>query len=128
MVNRNRIVDEEGFMTVARNNNGSRIIKDGEVNGGRRLEMLSKGKSVRVEKKIIGGSMGKKGSIWSGIHRRFCWLTFRAGVWLSRMLKKEAKGGILGKKKTGCVLFGRKMRRDSLSDCWYLTTEKSRIL
>ncbi|KAI3913093.1 hypothetical protein MKW98_007109 [Papaver atlanticum] len=105
MVNRNRIFDEEGFMTVARNrlgksNNGYRNIKDGEISGGRRLEMLSKGKSVRVERKVIGGSMGKKGSrnvlhlaIWSGIHRRFCWLIFRDGVWLSRLLKREAKGG-----------------------------------
>ncbi|KAI3839011.1 hypothetical protein MKX03_030415 [Papaver bracteatum] len=106
MVNPERTVDEDGFITVARIrsskfDNESQIAKDGEVSGGRRSEMiLGKGKSIRVERKVIGGSMGKGGSrdvlhlaIWSGFRRRFCWLTFRAAVWLSRLLKREANGG-----------------------------------
>ncbi|KAI3856209.1 hypothetical protein MKX03_027791, partial [Papaver bracteatum] len=43
--------------------------------------------------------MGKKGirdiihvAIWSGNKRRFCWLSFKAGIWLARILKLEANG------------------------------------
>ncbi|KAI3895565.1 hypothetical protein MKX03_011774 [Papaver bracteatum] len=106
MVNYSRAVDREGFITATRRRtripeNVSHSTGGYKDFGSGRSKMQSReGKSIKVERKIIGGSMGKKGlrdiihlAIWSGIKRRFCWLSFKAGTWLSRLLKKEANGG-----------------------------------
>ncbi|KAI3877997.1 hypothetical protein MKW98_008274, partial [Papaver atlanticum] len=105
MVNLRRTVDEEGFTSVRRRRSRSvtRVCEDRrgyEVGMGRKTDLKSrKGESVKIERKVIGGSMGKKGTgdvlhlaVWSGIKRSFCWLSYKAGLWFSRLLKREANG------------------------------------
>ncbi|KAI3942443.1 hypothetical protein MKW98_013095, partial [Papaver atlanticum] len=104
MVNFNRSVDQDGFMTQSRRRTGQRecnSVKTFEENGRMRSDMKVKDrKNIKVERKIIGASMGKKGNrdiihvaIWSGNKRRFCWLSFKGGIWLARILKMKANGG-----------------------------------
>ncbi|KAI3880013.1 hypothetical protein MKX03_007941 [Papaver bracteatum] len=88
MVNISRTVDKDGFVTKSR-----RRSRPSECNPSNEPRGM-------VERKIIGASMGKKGrndvvhvTIWSGNKRRFCWLNFRGGIWLARLLKREANGG-----------------------------------
>ncbi|KAI3910898.1 hypothetical protein MKW98_022585 [Papaver atlanticum] len=106
MVNYNKTMDKEGFTTTIRRRSRfvervPKTIRGYEDKDRIQSDLPSRqGKSIKVERKIIGGSMGKKGSrdiihlaIWSGIRRQFCWLSFRAGLWLFRLLKKEASCG-----------------------------------
>ncbi|KAI3888757.1 hypothetical protein MKX03_013925, partial [Papaver bracteatum] len=101
MVNYNRTVDKEGFTTATRKRSrmfehAPCLIRGYDDKVRVRSYFLSRqGKSIKVERKIIGGSVGRKGSrdifhlaIWSGIKRQFCWLNFKAETWLSRLLKK----------------------------------------
>ncbi|KAI3917636.1 hypothetical protein MKW98_021398 [Papaver atlanticum] len=88
MVTLNRAVDKEGFITATRRRTRSseyvshptRGSKD--LGGGGAKVQSREGKSIKAERKIIGG-----------FKRRFCWLSFKDGLWLLRILKNEAKGG-----------------------------------
>ncbi|MCL7037134.1 hypothetical protein MKW94_028534 [Papaver nudicaule] len=96
MVTMKRSVDADGFMTQSRRR--SRPIEENSKMSSD--EKLRDRNNIKVERKIIGASMGKKGwkdvihlAIWSGARRRFCWLSFKAGIWLVRILKTQANGG-----------------------------------
>ncbi|KAI3917667.1 hypothetical protein MKW98_021429, partial [Papaver atlanticum] len=66
MVNLRRTVDEEGFTSVRRRRSRSltRVCEDRrgyEVSMGRKTDLKSrKRESVKIERKVIGGSVGKK--------------------------------------------------------------------
>ncbi|KAI3882877.1 hypothetical protein MKX03_001761 [Papaver bracteatum] len=93
MVNYNRHVDQDGFITQSRRRIGQRecnSVKTYEDNGRMRSDVkVNDRKNIKVERKIIGASMGKKG-IRDIIHVAIC---FKAGIWLARILKLEANGG-----------------------------------
>ncbi|KAI3837243.1 hypothetical protein MKX03_004128 [Papaver bracteatum] len=104
MVNINRTTDKDGFVSQTRRRSRSsecKSLRTYQENGRLRPDVtVRNGKNIKVERKVIGASMGRKGkidvihvAIWSGNKRRFCWLSFRAGIWLARILKMEANGG-----------------------------------
>ncbi|KAI3864151.1 hypothetical protein MKW98_031743, partial [Papaver atlanticum] len=104
MVNISRTVDKDGFVTQSRRRSRPSECNPSNSfvgNGSTRSDVKVRDwKNIKVERKIIGASMGKKGrndvvhvAIWSGNKRRFCWINFRGGIWLARLLKREANGG-----------------------------------